>query len=198
MAFLKNNCLLLEASKTNLSISKDFDCGDPELTNFFTNQSIHFKSQLFGKTYCFVHKFPPNPIIAAFTISNGSIHLLSLPNNRRKVLNQKVPREKQMRQYPAVLIGRLGLDINYQGKRIGNEILDFIKLWFIDPQNKTGCRYLIVEGLNDEKTITFYTRNGFKPIFSNEIQEAAYYKLSSEKTLKTRLLYFDLILLVEN
>ncbi len=196
MAFLKNNCLLLEASKTNLSVSKDFDCGEPELTNFFVNKSSLFKSQLFGKTYCFVHKSPPNPIIAAFTISNGSIHLLSLPNNRRKVLNQKVPREKQMRQYPAVLIGRLGVDRKYHGKKIGHEILDFIKLWFVDPQNKTGCRYLIVEGLNDEKTISFYTRNGFKPIFSTETQEAGYYKLPPKQKLKTRLLYFDLIVVV--
>ncbi|MEN9969726.1 MAG: hypothetical protein RIR94_1933, partial [Bacteroidota bacterium] len=122
--------------------------------------------------------------------------LLSLPNNRKKILNQTVPREKQMRQYPAVLIGRLGVDRKYQGKRIGHEILDFIKLWFIDPQNKTGCRYLIVEGLNDQKTLSFYARSGFKMIFSTEIQEAEYYKLPSNQMLKTRLLYFDLIILV--
>lgn len=196
MAFLIKNCLLLEATKTDLTISKKFNCGDQELTDFFTEKSTLFKSQLFGKTYCFVLKALPSEIIAAFTISNGSIHLLSLPNNRKKILNQTVPREKQMRQYPAVLIGRLGVDVKYQGKKIGNEILDFIKLWFIDPQNKTGCRYLIVEGLNDDKTITFYTRNGFKPIFSNEIQEATYYKLPPEHKLKTRLLFFDLIVLI--
>jgi hypothetical protein len=196
MAFLKNYCLLLEASKTNLTFSKEFDCGDQELTNFFTKQSSLFKSQLFGKTYCFVLKAVPSEITAAFTISNGSIHLLSLPNNRKKLLNQTVPREKQMRQYPAVLIGRLGVDCKYQGKRIGHEILDFIKLWFIDPQNKTGCRYLIVEGLNDQKTLSFYARSGFKMIFSTEMQEAEYYKIPPHQTLKTRLLYFDLIVLL--
>lgn len=94
MAFLIKNCLLLEASKTDLTISKKFNCGDQELTDFFTEKSTLFKSQLFGKTYCFVLKALPSEIIAAFTISNGSIHLLSLPNNRKKILNQTVPREK--------------------------------------------------------------------------------------------------------
>lgn len=30
-------------------------------------------------------------------------------------------------------------------KELGSDVLDFIKLWFIEPLNKTGCRFVIVD-----------------------------------------------------
>ncbi|MCS2517629.1 hypothetical protein NXW37_29000 [Bacteroides thetaiotaomicron] len=54
---------------------------------------------------------------------------------------------------------------SFAGKHIGDEILSFIKGWFIDPLNKTGCRYIIVDASNHQKVIDFYQRNGFKFIF---------------------------------
>ncbi len=72
----------------------------------------------------------------------------------------------------------------------------FIKGWFIDPLNKTGCRYIIVDAANNEKVIDFYQRNGFKFIFENITEEIEYMKLDLEPEYKrTRLMYFDLIIL---
>ena len=51
------------------------------------------------------------------------------------------------------------------------------------------------DAYNNEATLNFYKANGFKTIFSSETQEKEYVGLPLDKELKTRLLYFDLILL---
>lgn len=102
-----------------------------------------------------------------------------------------MPREKQMRRYPAALIGRLGVNIDYAGKGIGSELLDFLKKWFVQADNKTGCRYLIVDAYNMPSVLQYYQRNNFCFLFSTEEQEAT--NSSMQLPLKTRYMYYDLI-----
>ena len=64
-----------------------------------------------------------------------------------------------MRRYPAVLIGRLGINVDFRHQGIGSELLDFIKSWFIDEENKTGCRFLIVDAYNCMVPLGFYQKN---------------------------------------
>lgn len=73
--------------------------------------------------------------------------------------------------------------------------MDFIKSWFIDSNNKTGCRFVVVDSYNEEGPINYYTRNDFVPLFSTEDQERAYTGFPEGIALKTRLMYFDLIVL---
>ena len=96
---------------------------------------------------------------------------------------------------PAVLIGRLGISTKFQHLHIGTEVIDFIKSWFVEPYNKTGCRYLVVDAYNEDVPVAFYKKNGFDFMFSTEEQEKSYRGIVSDKPLKTRLMYFDLILI---
>ncbi len=73
--------------------------------------------------------------------------------------------------------------------------MDFIKSWFIEPYNKTGCRYLVVDAYNEDVPVAFYKKNGFDFMFSTEEQEKSYRGIVSDHSLKTRLMYFDLILI---
>lgn len=95
------------------------------------------------------------------------------------------------------MIGRLGVSVKFKGKGIGKELMDFIKAWFIDAGNKTGCRFLVVDSYNKEKPLAYYIKNGFKYIFDVETDEQKYagIELAENETLDTRLLYFDLITL---
>ena len=83
-----------------------------------------------------------------FTLSNDSIRVDVIPNSRGRKLSHDIPREKRMRRYPAVLIGRLGISTKFQHLHVGTEVMDFIKSWFVEPYNKTGCRYLVVDAYN--------------------------------------------------
>ena len=69
----------------------------------------------------------------------------------------------------------------------------FIKAWFVDPLNKTGCRFLLVDSYNKERNLKFYQNNEFKFLFSTEEQEREFRGLNPDTQLNSRLMYFDLI-----
>ena len=193
--FLRDNCTFQPLSKELTDSIQNFDCGHPDLNDFFANDSFDYSSELIGKTYCFTLDSNPKEIVCAFTVANDSIKVNTLPNSRRKKVLKEIPRQKRMRSYPAVLIGRLGVSEKYKQKGIGKELMDFVKSWFIDSNNKTGCRFIVVDSYNEEIPLRFYQSNGFLFLFSTEDQEKAYMGLDKNDGLSTRLLYFDLIIL---
>ena len=156
--------------------------------------------QLLGKSYCFV-KPDTSEIVCAFTVANSSVKVDSLPSNLRNKLNRKIPNAKRRPQYPAVLVGQLAVSDLFSGHHVGDELLDFIKSWFIDPLNKTGCRYVIVDAVNHQKVFEYYQRNGFKFLFSSDEEEWTFLHNKGQASttpiepMKTRLMYFDLIYL---
>ncbi len=200
MGFLLENCTLKIYDKSILQNCQPFDCDHPDLNDFFANDVLNYSMELLGKTYCFVLDDDPSVIVCAFTISNDSIKTTHLPNARKKKVTKVIPREKQMRSYPAVLIGRLGVNKNYrmvegEVERTGKQLMDFIKSWFIDGANKTGCRFIVVDSYNEPKPLRYYVQNDFVSLFSSEEQEKEFTGLKTEDTLITRLMYFDLIVL---
>jgi len=195
--FLLSKCSFRLFDQDILETCTGFTCGHKDLDSFFETDVLNFSSQLMGKTHCFTLEDDPTFIVAAFTISNDSIKN-DLPNSRKKKLLKHIPRGKIHRSYPAALIGRLGVHKQYQGTTVAKELMDFIKAWFIEPNNKTGCRFLVVDSYNEPKPIGYYERNGFEMIFGSEDQEKEYLKLDPEKKLKTRLMQFDLIVLGAN
>jgi hypothetical protein len=202
VGFLLERCTLKVYDEDIHRICFPFDCGDNDLNDFFANDVIKYSNELLGKSYCFTLDEDDRQIVAAFTISNDSIKTFSLPNARKKKIIAEIPREKHMKSYPAVLIGRLGVNNLIRKKikeenTIGDQLMDFIKSWFIDKGNKTGCRFIIVDAYNKITPLNYYKRNGFIELFSSEEQEKKYINVSEEKTLSTRLLYYDLILITE-
>jgi hypothetical protein len=200
LSFLLDQCTLRVYDAERVVEAQPFDCGNEDLNDFFANDLLNYSDQLLGKSYCFTLDADSSIITCAFTISNDSIKTLNLPNSRKKKVIQEIPRQKQMRSYPAVLIGRLGLHKDYrniegEAQRTGDQLMDFIKSWFVDGNNKTGCRFIVVDAYNEERVIRYYANNGFTMLFSTEAQEKEYYQLEENDHLSTRLMYFDLILL---
>jgi hypothetical protein len=126
------------------------------LNDFFKSDCIDYSEQLLGKTYCFTLDEKPTIIVCLFTVSNDSIKTNLLPKKKKNKLNRKIPYRKRRGSYPAVLIGRLGVNKNFKRKGIGCQLMNFIKAWFIDENNKTGCRYIVVDAYNEGIPINFY------------------------------------------
>lgn len=195
MAFLESRCIRTVLSPSVLDCCNSFSCGNGDLDAFFVNDAVRYGQQLMGKTYAFVDTLSLKDIVCAFTVSNASIFTNYLPNARKKSIGRNLPWEKRDLIYPAVLIGRLGVNSAYKKRHVGSELLDYIKQWFIDPDNKTGCRYLIVDAYNQPVPLSFYEANGFRYMFSSERQECEYRNIDSTTKLHTRMMYFDLMLL---
>ena len=145
----------------------------------------------FAKISVFSLVDDPAQLVAVFTLSNDSIK--KIPGSRKKKVEKNIPREKIYSSYPAVMIGRLGINQNFQSKHLGSDVLSFIKAWFVDPLNKTGCRFLLVDSYNKERNLRFYQNNEFKFLFSTEEQEREFRGLGPDRPLNSRLMYFDLI-----
>lgn len=191
MGFLLDCCSLSEMLSTD--DVRGFACGDQDLDEFFASDCFGYAKQLLGKTYCYKLDANPQKIVCAFTLANAGIRVDDLPNARKKRIESDIPHAKSLKDYPAVLVGRLGVSQEFQNKQIGSEVLTFIKYWFVEPNNNTGCRFVIVDAYNNPGTLGFYERNGFKPVFSSDEQEKTYRHLPSDARLKTRLMYFDLL-----
>src|SRR5437867_1915868 len=123
-----------------------FDCGDADLNDFLYNEALQYEKQLLAVTYSFLDK--DNKLTAFFSVSNDS--LVDKGYEVWNRLNKKVKNQKRRRDYPAVKIGRLGVSKDFSGRNLGTQIIDFVKGWFaID--NKTGCRFLLVNAYNKKE-----------------------------------------------
>ncbi|GBR77418.1 hypothetical protein RDn1_077 [Candidatus Termititenax dinenymphae] len=127
-----------------------FDCGDQDLNEFFLKDAIPHKKELVGVTYFFYDE-KNKKALCFFTVSNDAV--------RTDDFKDELPDGKKYRFYPAVKIGRFGVDKKYQRSGIGTQQMKFIKHFFTQ-ENKTGCRFLTVDAYNDG-TPEFYLKNGF-------------------------------------
>ena len=129
------------------------------------------------------------------TLANAGIQTTHLQNHPRRKINEHIAYNKRGRTYPAVLVGRLGVNKAFQGReyRVGAQIMDFIKSLFDGVDNKTGCRFILVDAVNTPHTIRYYERNGFIPLFPRIENEKDYYGIDASENLRTRMYYFDLI-----
>jgi GNAT superfamily N-acetyltransferase len=167
------------------TVIKPFDCGDDDLNEFLTKDSKNFLSELLAVTYLYEYG---NETVSFFCVSNDKIsHDEKVAHGEKVFSNSEwdkfqddIPEGKRLRGYPAVKIGRLGVNQKYKRMGIGTDLLDRLKMSFTE-NNKTGCRFVTVDAYNNPDTISFYTSNGFDFLTKMDVK------------LKTRLMYFDLV-----
>ncbi len=92
--FLTDKCHLSVLNEDVIRQCAPFECGDDDLDDFFLNSAPLFSKELLGKSYCFRLDENPNEIVCAFTVSNDSIRVNILPNNRQKTVRKKYPMKK--------------------------------------------------------------------------------------------------------
>lgn len=135
---------------------KSFNCGDAELNDFILKHADDYRKSLLAISYVLEDENMP---IAYFSLSNDSLSYEKFENKSSfNRLNRNINNAKRMRQYPAVKIGRLAIDVGYKGQRIGSLLLNTIKTWLISNP-KSGCRFITVDAYNN--AIEFYQKNGF-------------------------------------
>lgn len=189
-----SNCSLYRL--TTIEELDSFSCGEKDLDDFFHNEAYFYDEQLLGKTYFFsTREGDKDVIVCAFTLANDSIKAALIPNASRNKIQRKIPNSKRTRSYPALLIGRLGVSTSFQrsGISVGSQVIDYITSWFLLPDNKTGCRFIVVDAYNKESVLHFYEKNGFKFLYSSEIIEKEANHIPLEEKLVSRMMYLDLI-----
>jgi len=169
-----------------------FDCGDNDLNDFFNHDALLFQSERLGQTYYFCLK-GTDKVVCAFSLSADSLKTVLLPGSRSKKVKELIPREKTLQSYPALLIGRLGVSVEFSGQGIGSQLLENIK-YFCDSRFPYLVRFLVVDAYNNPSVLAYYQKNGFSFLFSSEQQEIENLKkkIADDDILHTRQMFFDM------
>ena len=122
----------------------------------------------------------------------SSIKTADLPGSRRKKVKEHVPREKSLKSYPAILIGRLGVATEFNGQGVGSQLISFIKDFCL-IKFPDFVRFLLVDAYNEPAVLGFYQKNGFVTVFSTEEQEKEAYRQQPSEILRTRYMFYDMI-----
>ena len=70
--------------------------------------------------------------------------------------------------------------------------MDSIKWWLRHVANLIAARYVVVDAVNNEKVLQFYSRNQFWTIFKTEEDERIANKIQEGERLHTRFMVADL------
>jgi len=189
MLNLTSDCEIVFLSKEDLI--SNFDCGDADLNDFFNHDALNYKRQMLSETCFFRHK-DCGDVVCAFSFSASSIKTADLPGSRRKKVKEHVPREKTLKSYPGILIGRLGVANAFGGQGVGSQLIKFIKDFCL-VNFPYFVRFLLVDAYNTPDVIQFYKKNNFTPVFSTEEQEKEAYHQEPDETLRTRYMFYDMI-----
>ncbi len=155
-----------------------FECSKQDLTEFFRDDSSLYGHHLLAVTYTFEID---NEVAAYYCVSNDKVSREDAnTRGEERKLEKPIPHPKRMKSYPAVKVGRLAVNSKYVRQGLGSDILDLIKHSFTTG-NKTGCRFITVDALNEGDVLDFYGKNGFIFLTENDEED------------KTRLMYFDLV-----
>jgi GNAT superfamily N-acetyltransferase len=155
----------------------EFTCADEDIDEFFHKDSVAGAAELMCVTYVWCEKGHP---VAFFSVSNDAIKREECPRSAFERVAKLIPRAKRYASMPAVKIGRLGVQATSARSGVGSRILDYLKVWFT-VNNKTGCRFILVDAYNRPNVLAFYQKNGFQFLVGNDDKE------------ETRIMYFDLI-----
>jgi GNAT superfamily N-acetyltransferase len=130
----------------------NFDCGNNELNQYLRKYAKQNDKKGIGKTYIAVKPSTAKSIGSYYTISTSTIEFESLPEDTaRKLPSYPIP---------AILIGRLAVDLNCQGKGLGEELLVDALNRIVQIAEELGIYAVRVDAIN-ERAKQFYLKYEF-------------------------------------
>lgn len=127
-----------------------FDCGVAELNDYFHKRVGQDVRRHYATCFAAVDK-QNGQIAGYYTLSMSSLRLDDLP----EAVAKKLPHYPQV---PVARLGRLAVDVNYQGEKLGGSMLaDAI----VRTAQSEIAAYAIVVDAIDNKAAAFYEYFGF-------------------------------------
>jgi GNAT superfamily N-acetyltransferase len=130
-------------------ILDSFDCGDKDLNDFLKNDALGYNIQLIAKTFIVFYN---EQIICFFSVLNDSIKL-------KFDETEEIQKLKRLHEYPALKIGRLGVDNAFKRKGIGKIVINFVVGLTKYTNHISACRFVSVDSYPN--SVLFYAKEGF-------------------------------------
>jgi ribosomal protein S18 acetylase RimI-like enzyme len=125
-----------------------FRCGEQELDDWLKRRALHNEDSGASRTYVICIK---RQVVGYYALSAGAIAHKDAPGRVRRNMPDPVP---------VMVIGRLAMDIQLQGRGIGTALLKDAVLRTIQAAGIVGIRAILVHVLS-ESAKRFYQKLGF-------------------------------------
>ena len=127
-----------------------FDCGDEALNDWLAQRAQ--RNQRAGSSRTWVATDQDQ--VVAFYASSTSV-ITRIEATKRAARNQPDP-------LPAMLLGRLAVDLRHQGRGLAAALLKHFLFKVLEVADHTGVRVALVHAKNDQAA-GFYGQYGFEP-----------------------------------
>lgn len=129
-----------------------FTCGVEELDRYFRQQATQDKRRSVAVPYVLVDS-DTDAIAGFYTLSSYSVYQADLPES----FTRKLPCYEMQ---PAILIGRLAVDLRYRGQGLGRRLLANALIRCLALSIEVGTVAVIAHA-KDDSACVFYERMGF-------------------------------------
>lgn len=130
-----------------------FDCGVPSLNEWLSHRARHNEGSGASRTFLAID--PETSRVAGYyCLVASSLSAESAPGNLRR--NMPTP-------IPVILLGRLAVDMQFQGRGVGVALLRDAFARCVVAARCIGAAALTVHAL-DERAAAFYAKFGFNPM----------------------------------
>lgn len=132
-----------------------FDCGRPSLNQWLTQRALPNQVAGASRTYVACDSVPPGLIrvVAYYALASGAVAARAATGRFRRNMPDPVP---------VVLLGRLAVDLHYQGRGLSRALLQDAGRRVLSAADTIGIRGLLVQALDDAAR-ELYEHLGFDP-----------------------------------
>jgi GNAT superfamily N-acetyltransferase len=128
-----------------------FDCGAPALNEYLKKYALQNHQNQSARTYVTTRG---DLVVGYYTLAAGSV--------RREETPARVAKGLARHPVPIILLARLAVDREEQGKGLGAALLKDALLRAAQAADLIGCRAVLVHAKN-QAAQAFYRRYGFEP-----------------------------------
>jgi GNAT superfamily N-acetyltransferase len=129
---------------------KSFDCGDETVTRFLREKAMQDQELELSRSMVLVDSSGSKRIIGFHTLLMTHVMQAEIPNDRPKI----------KRGIPVILLGQLGVDVEYQGRGLGEILLMDVQARVDEISRKIGIRALMLDARSEELA-AWYERYDF-------------------------------------
>lgn len=142
--------LLLSLPLSRSHDRRSFDCADERVTRFLREGALQDQERDLSRTTVFVEKAAPRGVVAYHTLLMSHVTQDLIPNDRPKI----------KRDLPVVLLGQMGVDVNFQGQGVGDSLLMDVQVRILRVARIIGVRALALDA-RSERLAKWYETHDF-------------------------------------
>ena len=135
---------------------KGFDCGDPDLNDFLKNDASRYQDEHLSHTRL---AFLDGKLVGYITLLADCIVLKT--GEKKHVLQRLLDFHQSIYTFPALKVGRIGVQNGCQRSGIGTQLLKYTVglVVRLNRELSIGCRFITLDAYPG--SVTWYQRKGF-------------------------------------